>query len=47
MSAGRTAREMADAVIGIKVAVYPVSGEPEVSEVSAATARAAGAKFTK
>ncbi len=47
MSAGRTAREAGEAAIGIKVAVYPGSGEPEVSEVSAAGARAAGAKFTR
>ncbi len=47
MSAGRTAREAGEAAIGIKVAVYPGSGEPEVSEVSAAGSRAAGAKFTR
>ena len=47
MSAGRTARETEGAAIGVRVAVYPRSGEPEVSEVSAAGPRAAGTKFTR
>ena len=47
MNAATTAREFGDAGIGIKVAVYPESGEPEVSEVSAARPRAAGAKFAR
>ena len=47
MSAGKTVRETGEAEIGIRVAVYPRSGEPEVSEVSAAGPRAAGAKFTR
>lgn len=47
MSAGRTAREAEEAAIRIRVAVYPRGGEPEVSEVSAAGPRAAGAKFTR
>src|SRR4051794_17914822 len=46
MYANRTERNEEDADIGIKVAVYPRSGEPEVSEVSAASPRAAGAKFS-
>jgi len=47
MSAGRTAREAGEAAIRVRVAVYPRGGEPEVSEVSAAGPRAAGAKFTR
>jgi anti-sigma regulatory factor (Ser/Thr protein kinase)/ribosomal protein S25 len=47
MYAKRTPRHEADAGISIKVAVYPNSGEPEVSEVSAASARAASGKFSK
>ncbi|MDP8974459.1 MAG: ATP-binding protein [Actinomycetota bacterium] len=46
MYANRTQRDEGDAGIGIKVAVYPKSGEPEVSEVSAASPRAASAKFS-
>ena len=46
MYANRTHRNEGDAGIGIKVAVYPKSGEPEVSEVSAASPRAATAKFS-
>ena len=38
---------MGDAEISIKVAVYPKGGEPEVSEVSAASPRAASGKFSK
>lgn len=47
MYANRTHRNEEDAGIGIKVAVYPKSGEPEVSEVSAASPRAASEKFSK
>ena len=47
MNAATTAREFGDAGIGIKVAVYPESGEPEVSEVTAESPRAAGAKFAR
>ena len=47
MYANQTPRNEGDAGIGIKVAVYPKSGEPEVSEVSAASPRAASAKFTR
>jgi Histidine kinase-, DNA gyrase B-, and HSP90-like ATPase/Sugar-specific transcriptional regulator TrmB len=45
--ANRTERNEGDAGIGIKVAVYPKSGEPEVSEISAASPHAASAKFSK
>ncbi len=47
MYANRTHRNEEDAGIGIKVAVYPKSGEPEVSEVSAASPRAASEKFSR
>lgn len=47
MYANRTHRNEEDASIGIKVAVYPKSGEPEVSEVSAASPRAASEKFSR
>src|SRR5215207_2831320 len=47
MYASRTERDVGDAGIGIKVAVYPKSGAPEVSEVSAASPRAASEKFSK
>jgi len=46
MYANQTERNEGDAGIGIKVAVYPKSGEPEVSEVSAASPRTATAKFS-
>lgn len=47
MYAKRTQSNEGDAGIGIKVAVYPKSGEPEVSEVSAASPRAASEKFSR
>ena len=47
MYANRTERNVGDAGIGIKVAVYPESGEPEVSEVSAASVGAATDKFSR
>ena len=47
MYANRTHRNEGDAGIGIKVAVYPKSGEPEVSEVSAASPRVASEKFSR
>ena len=47
MYANRTERGTGDAGISVKVAVYPESGEPEVSEVSASSARAASSKFCK
>ena len=43
----RTHSEIGNASIGVRIAVYPRSGEPEVSEVSAASPRAAAAKFSK
>jgi anti-sigma regulatory factor (Ser/Thr protein kinase)/DNA-binding transcriptional ArsR family regulator len=46
MYANRTERNLGDAEISIKVAVYPKSGEPEVSEVSAASTRTASGKFS-
>src|SRR5919202_6243929 len=45
MYANRTERNVGDVEISVKVAVYPKSGEPEVSEVSAASPRAASGKF--
>ncbi len=47
MNAARTAREFGDAGIGIKVAVYPDSGEPEIIEVSASSTAAAAVKFSR
>lgn len=47
MNAARTAREFGDAGIGVKVAVYPDGGEPEVIEVSAASPGAAAIKFPR
>ncbi len=47
MYANRTERNVEDAEISIKVAVYPRSGEPEVSEISASSPRAAGGKFSR
>jgi DNA-binding transcriptional ArsR family regulator len=47
MHANWTDRNTGDARIGIKVAVYPNSGEPEVSEVSAASPSAASEKFSR
>lgn len=47
MYANRTETEAGEAGISIKVAVYLKSGEPEVSEVSAASPQAATRKFSK
>ena len=47
MNAARTSREFEGAAIGVKIAVYPESGEPEVSEVSAANTEAAAGKFSR
>jgi anti-sigma regulatory factor (Ser/Thr protein kinase)/DNA-binding transcriptional ArsR family regulator len=47
MYANSTERNAGEAAISIKVAVYPEDGEPEVSEVSAASPRAASGKFLK
>ena len=43
----RTQGEPEKAGIGVRIAVYPGSGEPEVTEVAAATSRSATAKFTR
>jgi DNA-binding transcriptional ArsR family regulator len=43
----RTRREHENAGIGVRIAVYPRSGEPEVTEVAAANPRSATAKFTR
>ena len=47
MYANRTERDRGSAGIGVRVAVYPGSGGPEVSEVSAASPQAASGKITK
>jgi predicted transcriptional regulator len=47
MYANQTEKDLGDARIGVKVAVYPRSGEPEVSEISAASPRAASRKVSK
>ena len=47
MNAARTAMDFGDAGIGVKVAVYPKNGEPEVSEVSAASPGSAATKFSR
>jgi DNA-binding transcriptional ArsR family regulator len=43
----RTRGEPEQAGIGVRIAVYPRDGEPEVTEVAAANPRSATAKFTK
>jgi DNA-binding transcriptional ArsR family regulator len=43
----RTRGEPENAGIGVRIAVYPRSGEPEVTEVAAANPRSATAKFTR
>ena len=43
----RTRGEPENAGIGVRIAVYPQSGEPEVTEVAAANPRSATAKFTR
>jgi DNA-binding transcriptional ArsR family regulator len=43
----RTRGEPEKAGIGVRIAVYPRSGEPEVTEVAAANPRSATAKFTR
>jgi anti-sigma regulatory factor (Ser/Thr protein kinase)/DNA-binding transcriptional ArsR family regulator len=47
MHAHRTREEWDPAGVGVRVAVYPPGGEPEVTEVAAANPRAATPKFTK
>lgn len=42
-----TTTEIGEAGVGIRVAVYPVDGDPEITEVSAASPRAAGPKFSR
>lgn len=42
-----TRESVETAEIGVRVAVYPKDGEPEVTEVSAASPRSATAKFSK
>ncbi len=46
MYANRTERPERGAEFSIRVAVYPRTGEPEVSEVSAASPRSASSKFS-
>jgi hypothetical protein len=43
----RTRGEPENAGIGVRIAVYPRGGEPEVTEVAAANPRSAAVKFTK
>jgi DNA-binding transcriptional ArsR family regulator len=43
----RTQGEPEKAGIGVRIAVYPRSGEPEVTEVAAANPRSATVKFTR
>jgi hypothetical protein len=43
----RTQGEPENAGIGVRIAVYPRGGEPEVTEVAAANPRSATAKFTR
>ncbi len=43
----RTRGEPESAGIGVRIAVYPRAGEPEVTEVAAANPRSATAKFTR
>jgi len=45
--AERTRGEPESAGVGVRVAVYPRSGEPEVTEVAAANPGSATAKFTR
>ncbi len=47
MHAQRTREEWDPAGIGVRVAVYPPGGEPEVTEVAAANPRSATTKFTR
>lgn len=47
ISSPRTQREDEGAVIGIRVAVYQKSGEPEITEIAASNPSAATVKFTR
>lgn len=43
----RTTTETENAAVGIRIAVYPEDGDPQVTEVSASSPGKAGPKFTK
>jgi len=47
MQAQRTTGETNPAGVGVRIAVYPGGGEPEITEVSAASPRSATQKFTR
>jgi tartrate dehydratase alpha subunit/fumarate hydratase class I-like protein len=47
MHAQRTLGETDQAGIGVRIAVYPSSGTPEITEVSAANPGSATQKFTR
>jgi hypothetical protein len=47
MHAQRTPGDSDQADVGVRIAVYPVGGEPEITEVSAANPRSATQKFTR
>jgi DNA-binding transcriptional ArsR family regulator len=47
MHAQRTAGEPDQAGVGVRIAVYPQGGVPEITEVSAANPRSATQKFTR
>ena len=47
MHAQRTPGETDQAGVGVRIAVYPRGGEPEITEVSAANPRSATQKFTR
>jgi DNA-binding transcriptional ArsR family regulator len=47
MHAQRTTGELDQAGVGVRVAVYPRGGGPEITEVSAANPRSATQKFTR
>ena len=47
MHAQRTTGETDQAGVGVRIAVYPRGGEPEITEVSAANPRSATQKFTR
>jgi anti-sigma regulatory factor (Ser/Thr protein kinase) len=47
MRAHRTQEELDRAAVGVRVAVYPPGGEPEVTEVAAASPGSATPKFTR
>ena len=47
MRSHTTATEFEEAGVSIRVAVYPADSDPEVTEVSAASPKAAGTKFSR